>query len=198
MGAYKQVFTLRDIFTDKDLAGKLPIINYKEVETENGVKQKTNIKTIKRQVFDTSIFTARPYYTDFKAIRGTTTLDLSGTLKGNGDECQNAVYQALLGIKDMLSMTANNSNMIREAIKESEKVARRTGIDTKLYLRISSKQEIKNMSKRQLIQFMQDVMENIYYGDFFETQQKYKVEEMSGFKKSYDERADAWNKKIGN
>ena len=50
---FTQTFTLTDIFNNKKLKDKLPLINYREIERENGkVSRRTNAKTINRLVFD--------------------------------------------------------------------------------------------------------------------------------------------------
>ena len=52
---YSQIFTLKDIFNNKKLKDKLPLVNYKEKELENGkISQRTNAKTINRFIFDTA------------------------------------------------------------------------------------------------------------------------------------------------
>ena len=59
---FTQNFTLTDIFNNKKLKDKLPLINYKEIEREDGkVSRRTNTKTINRLVFDVSTSAARPY-----------------------------------------------------------------------------------------------------------------------------------------
>ena len=45
-GRYSQIFTLKDIFNNVNLKGKLPLINYKETMLENGkISKRTNVKS---------------------------------------------------------------------------------------------------------------------------------------------------------
>ena len=60
---YSQIFTLTDILNNKKLKDKIPLINYKEKELENGkISARTNGKTVNRQVFDTATSAARPFF----------------------------------------------------------------------------------------------------------------------------------------
>ena len=52
---FSQNFTLLDIFNNKKLRNKIPLINYREKELENGkISKRTNAKTVNRQVFETA------------------------------------------------------------------------------------------------------------------------------------------------
>jgi hypothetical protein len=99
----------------------------------------------------------------------------------------------------LLAYTANNADMIRTAIKESATQKRFSGKEPKLWLKAGSIAEIKNMNKRQLGLFMDDVMRNIFYNpDFEKTQQKYKVEQIPvRGSYNYERRKDNWLKKVG-
>lgn len=197
---YSQNFTLADIFNNKNLAGKLPLINYKEKERDDGkISRTTNAKTVNRQVFDTAKSAARPFYKPLVASQSGDTLILSGTLIGDQDAAVDAVYNALVGIRQVLVFTANNADMIRDALKESEKNKRKHGLSGKLFLRAQSMQEIEGMSKQQYIQLINNIMENIVYGDDFPaTQKKWNVQDMkvnSPF--SYEERRERWKQRVG-
>ena len=126
-------------------------------------------------------------------------MEISGELIGDHDSAVDAVYNALQNSKSVLSYTANNADMIRSALKESEKNKRNYGINSKLYLRCQSMAEIEGMSKPQFLALMNDIMENIMYGDNFpKTQAKYKVEEMklnTAF--DYKQRKIRWKYKVG-
>lgn len=197
---YSQNFTLADIFNNKNLAGKLPLINYKEKERDDGkISRTTNAKTVNRQVFDTAKSAARPFYKPLVASQSGDTLILSGNLVGDEDAAVDAVYNALVGIKQVLVFTANNADMIRDALKESEKNKRKHGLSGKLFLRAQSMQEIEGMSKQKYVQLVNNIMENIIYGDDFPaTQKKWNVQDMkvnSPF--SYEERRERWKQRVG-
>lgn len=200
MARFSQTFTLKDIFNNKNLKGKLPLINYREIEREDGkLSVRTNAKTVNRYVFDTATSAARPFYKGIKITRNGNFMEISGELIGDHDSAVDAVYNALQNSKSVLSYTANNADMIRSALKESEKNKRNYGINSKLYLRCQSMAEIEGMSKPQLLALMNDIMENIMYGDNFpKTQAKYKVEEMKlNTALDYKQRKIRWKYKVG-
>lgn len=200
MAIFSQTFTLKDIFNNKNLKGKLPLINYREIEREDGkISVRTNAKTVNRFVFDTATSAARPFYKGIKTTRSGNIMEISGELIGDHDSAVDAVYNALQNSKSALSYTANNADMIRSALKESEKNTRNYGISSKLYLRCQSMAEIEGMSKPQLFALMNDIMENIMYGDNFpKTQAKYKVEEMKlNTALDYKQRKIRWKYKVG-
>lgn len=199
-GRYSQNFTLTDIFNNKKLKDKIPLINYKEKELENGkISRRTNAKTVNRQVFDTATSAARPFYKPIKTSRSGDTMIISGELVGDHDGAVDAVYNALQAKKSILIWTANNADMIRSALKEAEKNKRNRGIDSKLYLRAQSMQQIEGMSKQEIQALMENIMENIFYGDDFpETQKKYGVEKLEVKSKyNYDQRKLRWKFRVG-
>lgn len=194
---YSQIFTLKDIFNNPKLKNKIPLINYKEKETENGkISVRTNAKTVNRLVFDTATDAARPFYKPLNARRSGDTLVLGGELVANQDVCVDAVYWSLLRIRQTIGWTANNADMIRDALKESEKNKRERGIDSKLFLRCQSMAEIEGMSRPQLQQLMNDIVENIVYGDNFpKTQKKWEVQKITDI--TYTLRKVRWKYKVG-
>lgn len=197
---YSQTFTLLDIFNNPKLKGKIPLINYKETIKEDGrVSRRTNAKTVNRQVFDTATSAARPFYKPIQTIRMGDTMIIQGNLVGDHDAAVDSVYTALQGIRQILIYTANNADMIRDAIKESQKNKRSMGIDTKLYLRVRSMQEIEGMTTKQIQALLNNVMENIIYGDDFpKTQKKYGVETMqTNSALNYEQRKLKWKQMVG-
>lgn len=196
---FTQNFTLRDIFANKNLRKKLPYIDYKEKQTENGeVKQRTQVLTVRRQVFDTATASAKPYYSPLVTTKSENTLILDGNLVGDHNQAVDAVYNSLKGIRSEMVWTANNANIIRYAMKESERNKRNFGIDTKLYLRTQSMQEIQGMSRPQLQALMSDVMDNIVFGDNFpETQKKFEVDKLINTGYTYKQQVENWKQKVG-
>ena len=200
MAQYSQTFTLKDIFNNKNLKDKLPLINYKEKELENGkVSRRTNLKSVNRQAFDTATSAARPFYKPMLTQRQGDIMVISGNLVGDHDQAVDSVYNALKSIRSMLIWTANNAEMIRNALKESEKNKRNNGIDTKLFLRAKSMKEIEGMTRPQIQALMSDIMDNIVYGDNFpQTQKKFNAENLpikSPY--SYEQRKRMWKFRIG-
>ena len=197
---FSQNFTLVDIFNNKKLRNKIPLINYREKELENGkISRRTNAKTVNRQVFDTAKSSARPYYKPMVARQSGDTLVIGGELVGSLDDAVNAVYDGLMAKKQLLIFTANNADMIRDALKEAEKNRRNYGIQTKLYLRVQSMEQIEGMTEKQLSYLMNDIMENIVYGDDFPaTQKKWNVQEMAVKSPyNYEQRKEKWQQKVG-
>ena len=197
---FSQNFSLTDIFNNKKLKNKIPLINYKEKELENGkISRRTNAKTVNRQVFDTATSAARPFYKPLITSRNGDKMIITGELVGDHDGAVEAVYNALLAKRSILIWTANNADMIRSALKEAEKNKRNNGINSKLYLRVQSMEQIEGMSKQQIQALMSDIMENIVYGDDFpETQKKFGVENISvNSPYNYKQRQLRWKYKVG-
>lgn len=201
---FSQIFTLKDIFNNKKLAGKIPLINYREREREDGKTMvRTSPKSVPRLVYDTSVKAARPYYKPLNPSKSGDTIIIDGTLVGDYDAAVNAVYEALVAQKQIMKWTVNNADMIRDALKEGEKNARLYGISSKLYLRAQSMQEIEGMSKRQIQALMTDIMENIVYGDDFpKTKKKWGVENFDAIPQrgrllDYNQLRQMWKNKVG-
>lgn len=196
---YSQIFTLKDIFNNKKLKDKLPLVNYKEKELENGkISHRTNAKTINRFVFDTATSAARPFYKPIKTTRSGDMMIISGEMVGDHDGAVDAVYNALQSKRVLFIWTANNVKMIRDALKESEK-NKNNGVATKLYLRVQSMQQIEGMTRQQIQALLQNIMENIVYGDDFpKTQKKYGVENWNLSNKfNYNQLKLRWKNRVG-
>lgn len=197
---YSQNFTLTDIFNNKKLKTKIPLINYKEKELENGkISRRTSVKSVNRQVFDTATSAARPFYKPMKTTRSGDMMIISGDMVGDHDGAVDAVYNAIQNIRSVLIWTANNSEMIKSALKEAEQNKRMNGIDSKLFLRVNSMQQIEGMSKREIQALMENIMENIVYGDNFpKTQKKFNVENLPiKSPLNYEQRKLRWKYRVG-
>lgn len=197
---FTQNFTLADIFNNKKLRGKIPLINYREKQLDDGrISVRTSPKTVNRQVFDTAKSSARPFYKPMVTSQSGNILNIGGELVGELETVVDAVYNALQAQKQIILFTANNADMIRDALKETEKNKRNNGLDGKLYLRVQSMQQIEGMSKRQIQALMSDIMENIVYGDDFPaTQKKWAVQSMKVQSPySYEQRQQKWKQKVG-
>lgn len=196
---YTQNFSLKDIFNNRNLRNKIPLINYKETEREDGkISIRTNVKTVNRLAFDIATSAARPYYKNIKTTRNGDVMEISGELVGSHDSAVDAVYNALLSQQQMFVWTANNASMIRDALKESEKNKRNYGVNSKLYLKAQSMEQIQGMTNKQLQTLMSNIMENIIYGDDFpKTQQKYGVTNKNYGAYSYERRQKEWKQKVG-
>lgn len=197
---WSQIFTLRDILSNKKLKGKIPYIDYKEKETANGdVTQRTQVLTVRTQVFDTATNTARPYYSAMVTSKTDDQLIIDGEMTGDHDQCVDAIYNALKGIRAELKWTANTANILRYAIKEAESNKRAFGIDNKLYLKAQSIQQIEGMSRPQLQSLLSDIVDNVYFGDDYPlTQKKFGVDKMvKGGVFNYRQEQENWKRKVG-
>jgi hypothetical protein len=196
---FSQNFTLTDILTNKQLRGKMPYISYKEKETETGeVKQRTQVLTVRKQVFDNAIISAKPYYSPLVTTKSENTLILDGNLVGDHNQAVDAVYNSIKGIRAELTWTANTANLLRYAMKEAERNKRKFGIETKLYLRPQSMQEIKGMSRPQYQALLSDIIENIFCSDDFpETQKKFEVDKLIKNGYTYKQQVENWKQKVG-
>ena len=196
-GGYTQTFTLAEIFNAKELRGLLPLVNYKEREDEPGKTHRTtNLRSVGRVVYDNSVAAARRYYEPLSAHKLGNLITLGGNLVENQDDCVEAVYQRLLGAKILLEFTANNADMIRAAVKEGE----RNHDAPKLWLREKSMAQVKAVlqTRRGKLRFMNDIMQNLYYGNYPQTQKKFGVWDIDiGNHHSYEENKLRWERKVG-
>lgn len=159
-----------------------------------GISRRTNAKSVNRLVFDISAKSARPYYKPLKATRSGDSMFIGGNLVKDHNEAVNAIYNAILAQKQIISLTANNMDMIRNALKEGQRNIERYGGTSKLYLKINSMQEIENMNRSQINYLINDVMANIMYGDDFpKTQAKWNVEKNIN---NYERKKREWKRKV--
>lgn len=197
---YSQSFTLKDIFNNQRLVGKLPLVNYREVMLDNGkISRRTKMDSVTKLVADNSKSSARPFYKSFSFSKSGDNIIIDGNSDFELSAIQDAVYNSLIGIKALIRHTANDGDMIRSALKEAEKNKRKYGIDSKLFLKVGSMQQIEAMSDRQLSLLMNQIIDNIYYGDNYpETQKKYRIKELmdsTGFK--YETWKESWKNEVG-
>ena len=202
MNRYTENFTLKDIFNNDELKYRLPLVNYREynVVTREGssVSVKTQMKTVKRQIFETATNVAKYYYKPLKVEKREDEIAFSGNLIYDQEACVDQIVSMLQAYKPMLEFSANNGDIIRSALKENEKGKRKYGIDCKLFLREQSMMEIKGKTKKQMKEFMEDIMGNILFSDNYpETQKKYKVSEQDYGRKSYADMRAEWRRKVG-
>jgi hypothetical protein len=197
---YSQNLTFKDIFNDKRLMGKIPLINYKEKQLDNGkTSYRTHARTVTKIVYDTSVVTARKHYKPLEALKTGDIITIGGTLIDDLQDAVDDIYDALVAKRLLILWTANNGDIIRSALKESEKNKRLYGINNKLYLRAQSLQQIENMNNRQLLAFLGDVMNNIFYsGNFPATAKKYDIENLKiNSQLSFKEREARWKEEVG-
>ena len=142
---YKRQFTLSDIFNNKDLADKFPLVNYKQRDDD---KYRTKMNTIVALVRNTAKAAATPFYKPLKVDRSGNTIDVSGTLIGDYDEAYESIYHALVAQKSMMKYTVNNGDMIRAALVEGKKTELRGGKEPKLWLRVANKEHVRSRNQR--------------------------------------------------
>lgn len=193
---YFKNFTLSDIFNNPRLAGKLPIVNYREIPLETGkISRRTNMATLMTLIYSTAKTSARPFYRPLTATRAGTVIEIGGNCKGDYNAAFESVYAGLVAALPMLQMTVNDAKMIRSALKNGRKQALNGGKEPKLWLRVGSIQEIENMTMAQLRGFMDDIMKNLFFNsDFSYTQKQFKVQEIRG---DYQKDKENWIRKVG-
>ena len=192
---YTNKYTLSELFNNPYFRRVLPQVNYRELKNpDGGISRRTNLRSVNRIVFDTSENTANKLLTNVKSKRSGDSMEIVGD--GNIANCVEAVYNACMRAKRTVEYTANNMNIIRSALKAGMKQKAKTGSEPKLFLRAESLLQIKSMNDKQLRLLLNDVMENIYFnGDFYETQQKFGLEERLG--SEYKQYKDNFDYKVG-
>ena len=193
---YSKIFTLKDIFNNKKLRNKLPLINYKESVDINGkIHKKTQLKSVSYIVYDSAKTSARQFYKPLKASKTSNTITIGGNLVGDYDSAVDKIYIDLLGKVNLIKFTANSGDLIRSALKFSEKQLTKP----KLYLRQNSMLAIESLNSRQLEAFLDNVLENIFYSDSFaEIQEKYKLRDIVVKSQyDYDTRKLQWQRRVG-
>lgn len=198
-GRYSQIFTMRDIFTNPNLLGRLPIIDYKETPKDNGkVSVRTKLQSVDKYVFDTTQFVANMFYKPARVYRSKGQIIVTGNLDGDTSQVVDAIYETLLASKDIMAWSGYHTELLRDALKESESNRRKYGIQTKLYLRCQSMQEIEGMTRKQLSQLLLNVFENIFYGDDFpKTRRKYFEEYFIARDGSFEQEQLNWKLRVG-
>lgn len=194
---YSQHFTLADIFNNKSLRSLIPLVNYRETVDKDGKTHRTtHIRSISRFVYDKSVQAARPYYEPLEAHKEGNTIIISGTPVSGQEDAVEAIYGALVANKFIMELTVNNSDMIRDALKEGE----RTKPAPKLYLRQVSMEQIKAAlgTKKGREALLQDIMQNLYYSpEYAKTQEKYGVQGIQTNSFSYERNRARWARKVG-
>lgn len=199
---FSQNFTLLDIFTNKKLRKKLPIIRYKETINDNGkLSQRTSIKDVRERAYQIAKGVASQYYTTMETEVKGDTLVIKGNIETrHHSTCVSEIFQTIKSQTVILKQTEHYMPVIREALKESQKNKYEFGIDSKLYLRANSIEEIKGMSVYQIQALWNDIMENIMYSDNFpKTQKKLSVKysRFGGLDPDYNTKVMAWKRKVG-
>lgn len=199
MSRYSQNLTLLDIFNEKKLLNRLPLVRYKETETDNGTRVRTNLYTVGRYVYYLAQRGARPYYKPLISRKNGDLIDISGNLVGDINEAEDNIYGVLMANKGILEMTANQMEVIRDAVKEAEKNKRLYGKDSKLFLREKSIQQIQNLTDREMLRFMRDVFDNIEYsGNYPKTLEKWsQILDMQTRDINSRRRKRYWEQKVG-
>lgn len=198
---YSQIFTLKDIFNNQLLEGKVPLINYKEIQKDDGkMSYRTYGKTITKQVFDIAKASARPHYTHFIAQKHANLIEIGGSISTTLESAYRSILSNLNANKTLFKFIGENADVIRSALKEAEKNKRVYGFSSKLHLRVQSMEEIYGMSNKQLISMMNNIMEDIYFsGNYPKTVKKYGIEEALNSQGTYDfaQRQRNWQIRVG-
>ena len=200
MSRYSQNLSLIDIFNEKTLQQKLPLVRYNEYDMGKGEPSiRTKMLTLGSFVYRLSQRGARPYYKPLITRKMGDMIYIGGNLTGDLDEATNSVYLTILNNKSLLEMTVNQMDMIRDALKEAEKNKRLYGKESNLYLREQSISQIKGLSDKQIARLMRDIIDNIEYsGNYPKTIEKWrKLLQVADKDVNFRRRQRYWENKVG-
>ena len=200
MSRYNRNLSLIDIFNDKSLQNKLPLVRYNVYDMGNGEPNiRTRMLTLGSFVYRLAQRGARPYYKPLVTRKFADNIYIGGKLIGGLEEATNSVYETILANKGLLEMTVNQMDMIRDAVKEAEQNKRLYGRESKLYLRVNSTQSIKNLNDRQVNMLMRDIIDNIEYsGNYPKTLAKWrKLLQIEDKNVNFNRRQRNWENKVG-
>lgn len=200
MSRYNQNLSLIDIFNEKKLMSKLPLVRYKETERDGGgTRVRTNMYTVGRYVYYLSQRGARPYYKPLRTSKNGDFINIGGNLVGDLDGAVDNIYNTLVANKGILEITANQMDIIRDALKEAEYNKRTLGKESKLFLREKSIQQIQNLSDKQTLRLLRDIFDNIEYsGNYPKTMAKWsKILDMDTKDVNSRRRQRYWEHKVG-
>lgn len=201
---YKQNFTLSQIFAEDTMKGRLlNLINIRDLRTNDNDKvNKAPFNTVKNLAFLIANKSASQVFESFVSTEIGDNLDIAGKID-NLDVALDQITLDLASQVGTLSTLANNINIINEAVVESLRIQHATGKEPKLYLKENSLQEIRNKSPKEMSEFLQEILENIYYNESFKNVQSsldLESNSIDGKKYSwikYKDRKAKWEYKVG-
>ena len=173
---YNKLFTLSDLFHNKELKDVLPQISISEHKKEDYQAKTYRVRgfnSVDAEIMKYTKIGATPY---MKNIKMTNEVHInvvaSGTLRKHAtlQQAYESVLSILQGASSSLSLLGSYGDVITDVFKKMRKdmdfrLGRKQ--EPKLYLRITSLNEIKNMNKQQKDAFLKNVVENIYFSDDF-------------------------------
>lgn len=181
---FSKVFSLKDIMQNKQLKNVMPQISVGKDVGED----------IFNEIFNTAKQAAQPYYKPLIVVKSGEGIRIKGETQSTANEVVDVVYNALLSKQQVISFFAKNKSLYETALKESKVNKQRYGINTKLYLRVQSFEQIRGMSEPKTVGLLKNITENILYGDDFpETQKIFKVEKDLHYKRKQEQ----WKNKVG-
>lgn len=171
---YSKLFTLSDLFNNKDLKGVLPQLNIKT--NSNGYSSVSFKNNYLDEILMYAKIGAMPYMKNITMgwdySVGGDAFYVKGEIR-KYSTLQNAyegVLTTLQNASSSISLLASYGDTITDVFKKIRKSDRyRFGDKTepKLYLRINSLDEIKFMTKEKKDALIKNVIENIYFSDDF-------------------------------
>lgn len=190
-GGYTKSHTLEEILTNPDFADILPQFKVKELES-GGIS--VTRKSIYKQVQALARIGAKPHYKKMEIVALEDKITISGELTTDIDSAFDSVYNSIKASQTALAQSANNSDLLRSALKYTLTEAQKTGKKPTLYLKEGQFQNIKNLPIESKRAFVSDVLANLWYGDDFKKMQKqYKINEDP----RYEINKYKWQMKVG-
>ena len=181
---YNKLFTLSDLFNNKDLRSYIPQIAITTRGKEGFQAKSYRVKgfhSVEQEIMMYSKLGALPY---MKNIKVTNEIVVSGTLRKHAtiQQAYEGVLSNLKGASASLSLLGSYADTITDIFKKIRKSDRyKMGdlTEPKLYLRINSLEEIKFMNRKQKEALLKNVVENIYFSDDFKQYREPSMERTS-------------------
>lgn len=188
---YSQVFSLEDLFENETVKNKLPFLQSEGNDENEDV--------LAQNVFQFVKVSAKSVLNNFNAsyIGNSIVLDVGSDYEL--DSLVDKIYDDLLLSKSNIETSILNHEIIESAVNESKSNRRRYGINSKLYLKAQSVQQISGMNEKQIEELINNILENIYFGDNFpQTQKKFNLSDLKIYgRHSYEERKKQWKQMVG-
>ena len=163
---YNKLFTLSDLFHNKELKGVLPQKTRRKRYVTQRLQGWAGIELV-----DTCKRGAMPYMKNIHIEDGILALGVFGELRKHAtiQQAYEGVLDAVKSYSSSLSLLGSYGDTIEETMDKIYK-SDRYKIDKtepKLYLRITSLNEIKYMNDKQKQALINNIVENIYFSDDF-------------------------------
>lgn len=169
---YNKLFTLSDLFNNKELKNYLPQVSIHNIKNKDGtITQKVKgFKIMEEQAINFAKQGARISMSNVKASGTLDNIVVSGRLRKHATiyEAYENVLSILKANKGSLTLLGSYRDVLTNTFQKIQDKSKYSHYkEPKLYLRINSLNEIKYMNKQQKDAFINNIVENIYFSDDF-------------------------------